>query len=112
MIANELACKAPRRSIADPASRLLPLSPPVQRGIGSAQWAQRLAFLGRQRRQREARLTPRAIEEGVRPRLPAQAPAKDHADRSRHEPGIEPSRSLGWATDRMLAENAPNRTTE
>src|SRR5262245_10487969 len=111
-IAHEFARKAPRPSIADPATRLGPLSPSVEQGIGTAQRAQRLAFLGRQRRQWEVGCTPRAVEEGVRPCLPTQAPSKDHADRSRHEPGIEPRRSLRWVTDRILAEDAPNRATE
>src|SRR5262245_35763398 len=103
--------KAPCPSIADTATQPGPLSP-MKRGIGTAQWTQRLAFLRRQRCHREVGCTARAVKEGVRPCLPAQAPTKDHADRSRHEPRIEPRRSLRWATNRVFAENAPNRTTQ
>src|SRR5262245_12618900 len=48
----------------------------------------------------------------MRPGPPPQAPSENHADRARDQPRAEPRRALRCVADRVLAEDAPDRSSE
>src|SRR5580698_2340321 len=84
----------------------------VRSRMRTAQRTEGVALDSRQRHQWMARRARRAVEVGMGPGLPAQAPTEDQTQRAHDEAPGKPCRTFRSAADRVLTLNGPDWLAE